>query len=330
MSAPKVSVIVPNYNHARFLRQRIDTILAQTFQDFELIFLDDCSTDDSRSILSSYASDPRVRLLFNEHNSGNTFMQWNKGVGLARGEYIWIAESDDYADPNLLERLLPLLEDEKTAFAYCRSRRVTQDGQLDGFGDDYLLPVSQDRWSTSYRANGPQECRNYFACANIVPNASSVLFRKAFYQHVGGADESFNLCGDWKLWAAMALAGDIAYLAEPLNYFRTHKNTVRSRTLESNGQVAEALRVIGWVFRNADPPADVRHKVCVVQSEKWVPVVMSRHVPLDLRRTMLRYARDIDPHPFWRAIRPGLATIRFKFLRHWRELSASASSRLLR
>src|SRR5580658_7167935 len=109
---PKVSVIVPNYNHARFLRRRIDTILAQTFQDFELILLDDCSTDESRSILREYASAPRVRFEFNEVNSGSTFKQWNKGVRLTQGKYVWIAESDDYADIRLLERLVAVLNDE--------------------------------------------------------------------------------------------------------------------------------------------------------------------------------------------------------------------------
>src|ERR1700756_5018477 len=99
---PTVSVIVPNYNHARFLPKRIDSILRQSFQDFELILLDDCSTDDSRSILSQHASDPRVRIEFNQVNSGSPFKQWNRGVGLARGQYIWIAESDDYADERFL------------------------------------------------------------------------------------------------------------------------------------------------------------------------------------------------------------------------------------
>ena len=90
----KVSVVIPNYNHARFLPKRVDSVLRQTFQDFDLILLDDCSTDDSRSILSKYADDPRVKIEFNEVNSGSSFKQWNKGVGLARGEYVWIAESD--------------------------------------------------------------------------------------------------------------------------------------------------------------------------------------------------------------------------------------------
>src|SRR5437899_5669846 len=102
---PRVSVIVPNYNHARYLRKRIETVLAQTYQDFEVILLDDGSTDESREILSSYASGSRVRAEFNERNSGPPFKQWNKGVGLAQGKYVWIAESDDYADPTVLERL---------------------------------------------------------------------------------------------------------------------------------------------------------------------------------------------------------------------------------
>ncbi len=109
---PKVTVVVPNYNHARFLPKRIESILSQTFQDFELILLDDCSTDESRSILSSYASDPRVTIEFNEANSGSTFKQWNKGVRLARGKYVWIAESDDYADERLLEGLVAVLDAE--------------------------------------------------------------------------------------------------------------------------------------------------------------------------------------------------------------------------
>jgi len=119
---PKVSVIVPNYNHAKYLRRRVESILAQTYQDFELILLDDCSTDGSREILREYAGDPRVRLDFNEKNSGTPFKQWNKGVGMARGKYVWIAESDDYAEPAFLERMTAMLEEhEDVAFAFCRS-----------------------------------------------------------------------------------------------------------------------------------------------------------------------------------------------------------------
>jgi glycosyltransferase involved in cell wall biosynthesis len=202
---PKVSVIIPNYNHAPYLRQRIETVLVQTYQDFEVILLDDCSTDESRAIISEYVKDPRVRIQFNERNSGSTFKQWNKGIRLAQGEYIWVAESDDYADKRLLERLVGILEAEpEVTFAYCRSWRVTRDGQPNGFADWPLAEVDAERWTADFRANGREECRDWFVFANSVPNASCVVFRKNIYDRVGGADEDLQVCGDWKLWVLMA------------------------------------------------------------------------------------------------------------------------------
>src|SRR5882757_9671482 len=172
---PAVSVIVPNYNHARFLRRRIDTILGQTFLDFELILLDDCSTDNSRDILTAYADDSRVRIEFNATNSGSTFKQWNKGVRLAQGKYVWIAESDDYADERLLEKLVARLDAEPSAvFAQCRSWRVSADGELNGFQDQHLPDLGSDKWAGDFHANGIEECRKYLVRCCSVQSASSV------------------------------------------------------------------------------------------------------------------------------------------------------------
>ena len=96
----KVSVIIPNYRHALYLKERIDSVLEQTYRDFEVIILDDCSPDDSREIIETYRTREKIaHIVYNERNSGSTFMQWQKGFDLAQGEYIWIAESDDFADP---------------------------------------------------------------------------------------------------------------------------------------------------------------------------------------------------------------------------------------
>ena len=97
MRMPLVTVIIPNYNHAKYLRQRIDTVLNQTYTSFEVIILDDCSTDNSKDIILSYKDNPHIsNIVLNSENSGSTFKQWNKGFELAKGDYIWIAESDDY------------------------------------------------------------------------------------------------------------------------------------------------------------------------------------------------------------------------------------------
>jgi len=324
---PIASVIVPNYNHARFLRKRIDSVLQQTFQDFELILLDDCSTDDSRSILLSYAGDPRVRMEFNDANSGSTFKQWNKGVRLARGEYVWIAESDDYADEKLLERLVAVLDaDPQVVFAFCRSWHVSADDQLDGFADFFLDWLDPTRWKadSDFCVEGRQECRNCFVRTNPVQNTSAVVFRKAAYELVGGADESLRMYGDWKLWAGMALTGRVAYLSEPLNYFRFHDTSVR-RSMEGAPHMAERLQVTRWILARVTPDDGVLERLCEEQAIDWVPLVLSRHVPLRAKWTILRDVREIDPHPVKRAVRPALTTIRLKFSRHWRPRPATST-----
>src|SRR6266852_6763107 len=106
----KVSVIVPNYNHSRYIGQRIESVLNQTYPDFELLILDDMSPDNSREIIERYRQNPRVRIEYNDRNSGNTYLQWQKGIALTSSEYIWIAESDDYADSGLLSCLIARLD----------------------------------------------------------------------------------------------------------------------------------------------------------------------------------------------------------------------------
>ena len=319
---PAVSVIVPNYNHARFLRRRIDTVLGQTFLDFELILLDDCSTDNSRDILTAYADDSRVRIEFNAKNSGSTFKQWNKGVRLAKGKYVWIAESDDYADERLLERLVKILErDEKIAFAFCRSWRVTDDDQLKGFEDTYFRYQTLHGWNADFCVEGLQECRSYFLFENLVPNASAVVFRKVVYESLGGADESMILCSDWKLWAAMA-ADRVAYASEPLNYYRLHDASVRSKTPRRSASVSvpESLQVVRWILDRVSLSEAELLKVYKAHAAGWVPEMMSTHIPLSAKSAILRHVRAIDPHPMRRVTGPAIETVRRKLLRHWRDL----------
>jgi glycosyltransferase involved in cell wall biosynthesis len=318
---PTVSVVVPNYNHGRFLRQRIDSILGQTFQDFELILLDDCSTDNSRPILSSYAGDPRVRIELNSANSGSPFKQWNKGVRLARGEYVWIAESDDYAEASFLERLIPVLDgNTRVQFAFCRSWCVTEDGQLQGFAMTCYPEVQYDRWATDFRADGREECRRYMVRACEIQNASAVVFRKVAYEQAGGADESLRICGDWKLWCSLMLIGDLGYVAQPLNYFRSHSATARNKFGLWEAGIVEWLSVVRWVLDHVVPPDDIQKNMCAYHANVWVPALLNMQVPWRAKLEILRRARAIDPRPIRTAARPALAAVQRKLLRHWREL----------
>jgi glycosyltransferase involved in cell wall biosynthesis len=314
-----VSVIVPNYNHARFLRRRIESVLRQTYSDFEVILLDDCSTDESRSILSEYANDPRVRIEFNEKNSGSTFKQWNKGVRLARGEYVWVAESDDYADERLLQRLVSVLDEEpEVSFAFCRSWRITQDDQRNGFADWYLADLDPRRWTADFLSDGREECRHYFVSNNSVPNASAVVFRKAIYERVHGADERLRVCGDWRLWVSMAFEGKVAYVGEPLNYYREHDSNIRTNAKQSGLIAAEHLATVRWMLQRVTPTETTLERTYFWISTHWIPAVLSRRVPFGRRWKLLRDAVAIDPHAMRRLIRPAMAAVRLKVVKELR------------
>ena len=131
---PNVSIIIPNFNHALYLKQRIDSILNQTFQDFELIILDDASSDNSRDIIESFRSNPHIsHIVYNTQNGGTPFKQWDKGIELSKGEWIWIAESDDFADKHFLEVLMESVHlNPEIGFAFTATYFVDEKGDVIG------------------------------------------------------------------------------------------------------------------------------------------------------------------------------------------------------
>ncbi len=226
---PLVSIIIPSYNHAAFLKTRIESILKQTFQDFEIIILDDCSTDESREILDLYKLNSKVEhLIYGSLNSGSTFKQWSKGFNLALGKYIWIAESDDYCDPNFLKVLVERLEKNPSAtVAYCKTIQVDENDQpLHGFAS-YYNEFEFGRWDNDYSNEGIEEIRNYLFKKNTIPNASAVVFRKESILSTIIQISNYRLSGDWLFWIMLLESGGIEYSVGTKNYFRFHANTVR-------------------------------------------------------------------------------------------------------
>ena len=246
MKNPLVSVIVPNYNYAIYLPLRIDSILYQSFIDFELILLDDASSDNSVEILKRYQNiDKRIScVIVNECNSGTPFKQWQKGIELSRGKYIWIAESDDYADSSFLEKTVSLLEEYPMA-AYC----FTGSYLVDDVG--YILSREMDHWTKEQQNNSMKHKMfsgvNYLAgnlyWTNYVYNASGVLFRKSsFLKMVDNTWISRRYCGDWYFWSFMALQGDVIELYECLNYFRQHPKSVTVDSKQNDDAYVECMK----------------------------------------------------------------------------------------
>ena len=236
MKVPKVSVIIPNYNHAPYLRRRLESVLNQTYRDFEIIYLDDASTDNSDEVFAPFAADERIRAWRNSTNTGIPSKQWNKGVLEARGEYIWIAESDDYADERFLELLVPQLEEHPTAgLVYCQSLVVNEQDEVIGSYDHHTHDFDLNRWKEDYFNRGKDELTDYLLYKNTIPNASAVLFRKQIYEEAGFADEWIRYCGDWLMWVRMLMISDLVFVAEPLNYHRRHVGALSHGPRASNG-----------------------------------------------------------------------------------------------
>lgn len=248
---PKVSVVVPNFNHAKFLRQRIESVLCQTFKDFELIILDDCSIDGSASIINEYANHPLVaHVLINEVNSKSPFLQWRKGIELAVGEWIWIAESDDFADEDFLEKMLRAAEGKSNVgLIYCDSVVVNDFLVTDQtFASIKNNLCSTKRWSYNYYNNGFDEIENYLLPYGTINNTSAVLFNKAVLTQVNPFDFPFRYIGDKYTFVKVLSQSAISYVSESLNYYRNPFNT--KHFSELHYYFFEQFIVFNWVYRN--------------------------------------------------------------------------------
>lgn len=244
MSVPLVTVILPNYNHVQYLPQRLQSIFQQTYSNYEVILLDDASTDASMELINSYKAHSKVaRIVCNEKNSGSPFRQWELGLSLAKGDYIWIAESDDWADETLLSKLMAvLLKDDTIQLAYCASYRAEQDGRLIG-RHNWADGLDKKRWQESYINDGIEELKNYLQFRNTIPNASAVVFKKSAVSSTSFYT-NFRYSGDWALWSSILKQGKIAYVAEPLNYFRRGS---QSTTLSIQQLEKEALKIQEYI-----------------------------------------------------------------------------------
>jgi len=244
----KVSVIMPNFNHAPYLKERMDSILAQDYPAFEVIILDDASTDGSAAILSEYAKHPKVKaFLRSETNSGNTFVQWQRGLEQATGEYVWIAESDDVAAPTLLSTLVEALEQKHATLAFCHSQWIDAEG----------APIARSRdprWRRDFSMPGDTFVRRYLLGYCTICNASAVVFKRETAMTVDMDQVAqFTASGDRLFWIQMAMQGRVAYVAQTLNKFRQHTHKV------SGGAEYMGLNIVQdhEIYRLVTPPMNL-------------------------------------------------------------------------
>lgn len=224
-----VSVIIPNFNHAVFLKERIESVLNQTHANLELIILDDSSTDNSRKIIEQYRQHHKVsHIVYNKTNSGHPSRQWQKGVQLAKGEWIWIAESDDVAEPLFLETLVACIQQYPTA-GIVYSNSYKKDTDAAGFkttAEETNFDFSTTNWDHSHLINGKTAINSYLSKKNIILNISSTLIRKQYLDGLLTKIKDMKYYADWYLYIRMAAITDIGYCSQLLNTFRRHPGSL--------------------------------------------------------------------------------------------------------
>jgi len=238
LDMPKVSVIVPNYNHEKYLRRRLESIYNQTYSNIEVFLLDDCSTDGSRDIFKEFASKyPEITtVLINEVNSGGVFRQWAKGIKAAAGDIIWIAESDDYCDQNFLEKLVLCFDDEAVLLAYANTEFVqaNETTMADGFWHHVKNLDCRNKWKKSYVNTAHKEVSDSLGVLNTIPNASGAIFRNPLKMPLLEDEKwlSMQVAGDWVFYLHLLRGGKIAFSTETNSYFRRYIGSTAEKTYQ--------------------------------------------------------------------------------------------------
>ena len=231
---PRISVVIPNYNYAHFLEARINSICKQTFPVYEMIILDDKSTDNSIEIIETISQKISLdtTIVKNEINSGSVFKQWHRGAKIAQGDLLWIAEADDLADPEFLSTLVTRFKDPELVLAYTESKQMDHRGNVISPNYlDYTLRASEC-FKNDYHRHGTQEIIKALAIKNTIPNVSAVVFKTNSLVQVMEQLEkelaNMKVAGDWLVYLHLLKNGNVSFSTKALNCHRRHATSVTS------------------------------------------------------------------------------------------------------
>lgn len=236
MQNPKVSVLIPSYNYAHYLQEAIDSVLTQTFEDFELIIVDNCSTDNTEELVMEYLQkNRRIQYFKNEENIG-MYRNYNQALLLAKGEYIKFLNADDKFEPTLLEKFVNILDNDSTISV------VTSHRQYFGSKNDILIPPFTGK------VEATTAILTSLKHGNWIGEPTTVMFRKNNL-NLGLFDISLLMFADQDMWLRYLRFGHLYIIDEVLSYFRIHEeqgtvylNNENDKQLFNSMQYAEYLR----------------------------------------------------------------------------------------
>lgn len=230
-SLKRVSVVVPNYNYARYLPERLGSIFNQTYPIYEVLFLDDKSSDDSVVVAQQVAEQYKreMGVVLNAENSGSVFKQWEKATKTAGSEYLWIAEADDAAELNFVEEIISSFENE-TVLGFSDSKQIgTNSEHLGDSYHFYLKDLETFKDNEAFAINSQDFARNALCIKNCILNVSAVIFKRSVlenaFQQTRRHLVDYKVAGDWYLYTSISLNSDakVTYVNKSLNAHRRHQ-----------------------------------------------------------------------------------------------------------
>lgn len=211
---PRVSFIVPCYKLAHLLGECVNSILSQSYREFEILIMDDCSPDNTPEVAQSFG-DSRVKHIRNEPNLGH-LANYNRGIGLARGEYLWLISADDFLrNPDVLDKYVRLLDNNpKVGYVFCPAMRYVNNADAGVMKS--TAPVEHDAVF-----KGHAFLLDFELHSDCVP-APAAIVRRECYDKLSVFPLDLPYCGDWYLWCLFALYYDVGYFADPMVSRRFH------------------------------------------------------------------------------------------------------------
>jgi hypothetical protein len=236
--SPILSVTVLNYNYGRYLPKCIESILGQTFRDFELIVIDDCSTDDSLEVIKPYLTDPRVRVVEHAANVGYAGSLIEGTEIHSTGEFVTVISADDFVwSTEAFERQIAMLgAHPEAAFCFSGYRRFLHE-------TDAVLE-EQRSYDGSRIIPGPIFLREFLTRQEIQVLHSGTMLRKSAYDRAGGYRRDLRVTLDLAMWPALALQGDVAYCDGPLYAYRSHGAQMSSSFRKQYANFMEVMKSI--------------------------------------------------------------------------------------
>lgn len=233
---PTVSICLPVYNGEKFLAQAIESVVQQSYRDFELLIIDDCSTDGSFEIIEQFrGSDNRIRYIKNAQNLG-LFNNYNECIKQATGQYIKLFAQDDIFHPNILERMVDVLQKRpEVALVSCTKGWVGEHGERIEPGNEMALRTLRPFDVDTQKPAEEAILDSFQRFVNWLGEPSTVMFRN---EHKStGFDVRFRQIGDLEYWYRILQNGDYYFLSDELCRFRKHAGSTTNR----NGRSLSAL-----------------------------------------------------------------------------------------